>query len=175
MGKILTVFLVASTVIAGVAMYYLQVYAFYDDVPVSETQDVRLTTLAGNEPEPILYENFRGIDADSSPLRYRACFDTTMSEALLTETYVLYEDPVPNNAPGWFDCFDAQAIGGALEDGAATAYLGVFNIIYGFDRVVAIDGAGKGFVWHQLNACGEAAFDGDPLPEGCPPKPEVTE
>ncbi len=157
-------------------MYYLQVYAFYDEVPVSETQeDVLLTNINTGEPEAILYENFRGIDADSSPLRYRACFETEMSEALLTETYQLYETPVPNVAPGWFDCFDAKAIGAALEAGEATAYLSVFNIVYGFDRVVALDGQGRGFVWHQINACGEAAFDGDPVPEGCPPEPEADE
>jgi hypothetical protein len=171
MGKVLTVFLLLSAALAGVGMYYLQVYAFYDEVPVSNTNDVQLTTLAGNAPEPILYESFRGIDADSSPLRYRACFTTGMSEAMLTETYVLYDNPVPNNAPGWFDCFDAQAIGAALEAGQATAYLGEFNIVYGFDRVVAIDESGNGYVWHQINACGEAAFDGDPLPAGCPPQP----
>ena len=96
-----------------------------------------------------------------------------MSEALLTETYALHENPIPNNAPSWFDCFDAQAIGAALEDGTATAYLGIFNVVYGFDRVVAIDGDGRGYVWHQINECGEAAFDGDPLPDGCPPKPEA--
>jgi hypothetical protein len=172
MGKVLTVFLLLSAALAGVGMYYLQVYAFYDEVPVTNTDDVRLTTLAGNAPEPILYEDFKGIDADSSPLRYRACFTTGMSKAMLTETYVLYENPIPNNAPGWFDCFDAQAIGAALEAGDATAYLGEFNIVYGFDRVVAIDGVGNGFVWHQINACGQAAFDGDRLPEGCPPPPE---
>ena len=172
MGKVLSVFLLLSAVLAGAGMYYLQVYAFYEDVPVSNTNDVQLTTLAADRPEPILYENFRGIDAESSPLRYRACFTTNMSEAMLTETYVLYENPVPNNAPGWFDCFDAQSIGAALEAGEATAYLGEFNIVFGFDRVVAIDGAGNGFVWHQINACGQAAFDGDPLPAGCPPAPE---
>lgn len=172
MGKVLTVFLVLSAAIAGAAMYYLQVYAFYEEVPASGANDVELTTLAADAPESILFENFRGIDADSSPLRYRACFTTGMSEAMLTETYVLYDNPIPNTAPGWFDCFDARAIGAALEAGDATAYLGEFNIIYGFDRVVAIDGEGNGFVWHQINACGEAAFDGDPLPPGCPAPPE---
>lgn len=172
MGKVLTVFLLASAVLAGVGMYYLQVYAFYEEVPATNTGDVQLTTLAANAPEPILYKDFRGIDADSSPLRYRACFTTGMSVAVLTETYVIYDDPIPNNAPGWFECFDAQAIGKALEEGEATAYLGQFNIVYGFDRVVAIDEGGNGFVWHQINACGQAAFDGDPLPDGCPPPPE---
>ncbi|MCG6883943.1 MAG: DUF6446 family protein [Silicimonas sp.] len=171
MGKFLTVFLVVSAVLAGVGMYYLQVYAFYETVEPTNVSDVQLTGLASGEPEVILYENFRAIDAESSPLRYRACFDTSMSEALLTETFVIYDNPVPNVAPGWFDCFDAKALGAALEAGKATAYLGIANVHYGFDRVVAIDGEGRGFAWHQINACGEAAFDGDPVPEGCPPPP----
>ena len=175
MGKFLAAFLVVSAIVAGVGMYYLQVYAFYDEVPVNGVDDVQLTALSSGAPEAILYTDFEAIDAESSPLRYRACFSTEMNEAMLTETYVLYDDPVPNNAPGWFDCFDAQAIGAALEAGEATAYLGASNVVFGFDRVVAIDGSGNGFVWHQINECGKAAFDGDPLPEGCPPPPERAE
>lgn len=175
MGKFLAAFLVVSAIVAGAGMYYLQVYAFYETVPADGVEDVQLTSLSSGAPEAILYTGFEAIDAESSPLRYRACFSTEMSEAMLTETYVLYDDPVPNNAPGWFDCFDAQAIGGALETGEATAYLGIPNVVYGFDRVVAIDGDGNGFVWHQINACGTAAFDGDPVPEGCPPPPERTQ
>ncbi len=175
MGKFLAAFLVVSAIVAGVGMYYLQVYAFYDEVPVNGVDDVQLTAIASDAPEAILYTDFEAIDAESSPLRYRACFSTEMSAAMLTETYVLYDNALPNNAPGWFDCFDAQAVGTALEAGEATAYLGIANVVYGFDRVVAIDGDGNGFVWHQINACGTAAFDGDPLPEGCPPPPERNE
>ncbi|MEO0692827.1 MAG: DUF6446 family protein, partial [Pseudomonadota bacterium] len=29
--------------------------------------------------------------------------------------------------------------------------------------------------WHQINACGEEVFDGNPPPDGCPPVPEGTE
>jgi hypothetical protein len=175
MGKVLVMFLVLSAILAGGGMYYLQEYGFYDEVPASGTDDVQMTSLVSGAPEAILYENFQAIDADSSPLRYRACFETGMSSALLTETYELYDNPVPNNAPGWFECFDAQAIGGALEEGQATAFMGTFNIVYGFDRVVAVSDDGKGYVWHQINECGEKAFDGDPVPEHCPQPPQPTE
>lgn len=174
-GKILASLLLVSAVLAGGGMYYLQVYGFYEEVQATDVGDVQLTGNASNQPEPILYENFKAIDADSSPLRYRACFETPMSQAMLTETYQVYDNPVPNNAPGWFDCFDAQAIGTALEEGTAIAFLGTFNVVYGFDRVVAVTEDGKGYVWHQLNDCGEKAFDGDPLPENCPPPPERSE
>jgi hypothetical protein len=174
MGKILVSLIVVSAVAAGALMYYLQVYAFYDEIPATGEGDVVLTTLAG-APEPILAEDFRAIDAASSPLRYRACFTTPMSEALLTETYTTYDDPVPLTGPGWFDCYDAAAVGAALEAGGATAYLGTFNITYGFDRVVAIFPGGQGVVWHQINRCGEEVFDGNPPPAGCPPPPEPGE
>ncbi|MBT8425610.1 MAG: histidine kinase, partial [Silicimonas sp.] len=154
MGKVLVSFIVLSAVLGGALMYYLQVYGFYEDVPASGVGDVQLTTLAGGVSEPILSEKFKAIDAESSPLRYRACFETPMSEALLTETYALYDAPVPLTAPGWFDCYDAVRIGEALEAGEATAYLGTANITYGFDRVVAIFPDGTGFVWHQINRCG---------------------
>ena len=81
---------------------------------------------------------------------------------------------VPLNAPGWFDCFDAAEIGAALEDGTAIAFLGTANVVYGFDRIVAVTDDGRGFVWHQINHCGEEVFDGNPPPEGCPPPPERT-
>ncbi len=50
--------------------------------------------------------------------------------------------------------------------------MGVENVQYGIDRVVAILPDGRGFVWHQINRCGEVVFRGDAAPEGCPPPPE---
>ena len=167
--------LAASGLIAGAAMYYLQVYGFYEEVQASDVADVQVTTLSGETPEPFLYENFKGIDAMSSPLRYRACFQTTMNTVMMAETYVLYDTPVPLVAPGWFDCFDAVEVGEALEAGTAMAFLGTANITYGIDRIVAVMDDGRGFVWHQINECGEEVFDGNPPPAGCPPQPERTE
>ena len=155
----------------GAVMYYLQVYAFYDEVQAS-TDDVVLTSLVSGEPEPILYDNFQGIDADSSPVRYRACFDTPTSLALMTETYQIHDDAVPLVAPNWFDCFDADAIGADLESGVAIAFMGTENIQYGIDRIVAVYGDGRAVSWNQINACGEVAFHGDPVPAGCPTPPE---
>lgn len=172
MGKLLVLFLVASALAGGAAMYWLQVYAYYDEVPATGVEDVQVTAVASGLPEPVMHQNFKGIDSESSPLRYRACFET---DAELAETHVVYQNPVPNIAPGWFDCFDAKALGAALEAGEATAFLGTANIVYGFDRVVAVDRSGRGYVWHQINRCGQAAFDGDPLPPDCPLPPEVTE
>ena len=172
MGKFLAVAILISALVAGAALYYLQVYHFYEEVAATGTDDVKLTSLVTGAPEPVLYDEFQAIDADSSPIRYRACFTTTMSHPMLTETYELFERAEPLNAPGWFDCFDAQALGAALEDGRALAFLGQKDIQYGIDRIVAITEDGKGYVWHQINRCGEVVFDGQPAPEDCPEPPQ---
>jgi hypothetical protein len=172
MGKFLSVLIVACALVAGIGMYYLQIYAFYEPVTATGTDDVQLTAMASGQPEPIPYEGFEAIDATSSPIRYRACFTTTLSQAMLTETYKPYERAVPLEAPGWFDCFDADEIGEALQNGQALAFMGTENITYGIDRVVAVLPDGRGFVWHQINHCGEVVFDGQPAPEDCPEPPE---
>lgn len=162
----------AVAILAGAAVYWLQVYAFYAPVePASADAEMRLTTIEG-VVEPILSEGFDGIDSDSSPIRFRACFTTPQSMAMLTETYQTYPAATPLTAPAWFDCFDAAAIGAALEQGTAVAFMGEENITYGIDRVVAIFGDGRAYAWNQINACGAVVFNGNPVPEGCPPVPE---
>ncbi|CUH65622.1 hypothetical protein TG4357_01962 [Thalassovita gelatinovora] len=171
-GKLLAGFIVVTALVAGVAMYYLQVYAYYDKVVATGTEDVQMTSLITGLPEPILYEGFEAIDSDSSPIRYRACFITPISQAMLTETYEIYDGAEPLVAPGWFDCFDAKKLGAALEQGDALAFLGQQNVHYGIDRVVAVTADGHGYVWHQINHCGEVVFNGEPAPEDCPTPPE---
>ena len=171
-ARIIIMALLASALAAGGLMYYQQVYAYYDEITVAEDRSVQMTLLAYEMPEDILFEDFQGIDADSSPLRYRACFQTPDSHAMLTETYVIVDDAEPRVAPRWFDCFDATEIGEAIEDGSAIVFLGTRNIEYGIDRVVAVMDDGRGFVWHQINECGEVVFDGNSVPENCPPQPQ---
>lgn len=172
MGKFLAGLIVVVALVAGAAMYYLQVYYFYQTVNATGVGDVQLTSLVTGQPETVIYDGFRAIDADSSPIRYRACFTTTMRAPILTETYEIYEEAEPLTAPGWFDCYNAQEIGKALEEGHALAFLGQRDVVYGVDRVVAILDDGRGFVWHQINRCGKVVFDGQPAPEGCPAPPQ---
>ncbi len=168
-GKIAGGAIVGAAAVAGVAIYYLQVYGYYERVELrTDMPAVELTSLVSGQPEEIIADGFEAIDADSSPIRYRACFTTTMSQAMLSETYAPYEGAVPLTGPGWFDCYDAEEVGEALTDGRAIAYTGEENIEYGIDRVVAIMDDGRGFVWHQINPCGEEVFDGKPAPAGCP-------
>lgn len=158
--------------IAGALLYYLQIYAYYEEVTAEQVGNVQLVNLVTGLPEPISFENFKAIDSTSAPIRFRACFDTPLSQAMLTETYATYEAAEPLVAPGWFECFDAEAIGRALETGEAIAFLATENITYGVDRVVAVLPDGRAYAWQQINSCGEVVFDGDPAPEGCPPAPE---
>ena len=65
--------MVVIGVVAGVSMYWLQQYAFYTPVQFVPSQEILLTPIESGQPEPILVENIQGIDATSSPLRFRAC------------------------------------------------------------------------------------------------------
>jgi hypothetical protein len=137
-GKIVTGFIVLTALVAGAALYYLQVYAFYGPIAASSPAAViHLQPLAPGLPEPMLANDFEGIDAESSPLRFRS--------------YTIYEKPTPLIAPSWFSCFDAEKIGTDLASGAAVAFLSEKNIHPGVDRVVAVYPDGQAFAWQQLN------------------------
>ena len=171
MGKFLAVLLLGSAVIAGASMYYLQVYGLYDEV---KTSDVQLVSVVDDLPESISFDNFQAIDSQSSPIRYRACFTTDLSISLLSETYVGLEKASPRSAPKWFDCFNAAAIGAELAAGTAVPFLGQKNVHFGVDRIVAITDDGRGYIWHDLNDCGDNAYDGTIVGEECPGR-EATE
>lgn len=168
MARIVIVAMLLIGAAAGALLYYQQIYAYYGEV---QAETVALTAVSTGVPEPVVISDFQGIDADSSPLRYRACFQMPLSLATLTETYQIVEEAEPRVAPPWFDCFDAAQIGPDLQS-EAVAFLGTENITYGIDRIVAVYPDGRGYAWHQINACGEVVFDGDPVPEGCPTPPE---
>ena len=150
-GKIPALVILMLALIAGAAVYYLQEYAYYTPAVFEPGKEIRLTLIESGLPEPILAEGIEGIDADSSPLRFRACFHTPMTQAMLTETYKTYDGAVPLIAPSWFGCFDATAIGEALEKGEAIAFLSQANIAPQVDRVVAVFPDGRAFAWHQLS------------------------
>ena len=170
-GKILAVILIVCGLAAGAGMYYLQVYGFYQTVEARPGEDVALLPLGGDAPVAIAYADFEAIDADSSPIRYRACFTTPETLEDLAALYEPSDARDPRNAPGWFDCFDAAAVGRALKNGSARAFVGAKNIDFGVDRIVAITNDGRGYVWHELNNCGEKAYDGTIVGEECPPRP----
>ncbi|MCA0045212.1 DUF6446 family protein [Celeribacter litoreus] len=171
-GKLVAGGIVVLATVFGIGLYYSTVYAHYEPLDASlESSRITVTTFEGLE-EDLLAEALTGIDGSSSPIKYRACFETPLSLAMMTETFVPYDKPAPLIAPNWFECFDAKAIGADLEAGKAVAFMGAENFTYGIDRVIAVYPDGRGYAWNQINSCGEAVFDGDPAPVGCPPAPE---
>ncbi len=169
-GKFVGIVILLCAAIAGGALYYLQIFGFYDSV-TDDGQAVQLVATDSGVAEAIAYAGFEAIDADSSPIRYRACFTTEVSPADLATRFVVLDDATPRNAPFWFDCFDAEAIAAELKAGTATAFLSAKNVHYGVDRIVTITQDGRGFVWHDLNDCGDRAYDGTVVGEECPPRP----
>jgi hypothetical protein len=163
-----------TAAVAGGAMWYLQVYGFYEELGPEEAGAVTIL-LADGTAEAIPTTDLRAIERASSPISYRSCFTTTEPLDSLTARAEAAPPADPRNAPGWFDCFDAAAISAALESGEARAFLSARDVQYGIDRIVAILPDGRGFGWHDINACGAVVFDGDPPPEGCPPVPEGTQ
>lgn len=150
-GKIAAGGLVAMGLGAGIAVWWLQEYAFYQAAAFPAGQEITLAPITGGAPEVIAVEAIEGIDADSSPLRFRACFTTALSPDMLSQSYARYESPTPLNGPNWFDCYDAAKIGTALESGEAFAFLSQHEIHPDVDRVVAVFHDGRAFAWHQLN------------------------
>ena len=168
-GKALAIVLLACMVLAGGGLYYLQVFHFYEEVPPQDAVTLTLADGSGQETVPVT--GFEAIDASSSPIRFRACFDAGADPGDLAARFERYAGAVPRNAPFWFDCFDADAIGAAIDAGRATVFTGTANREFGIDRVVAVTDAGRGYIWHEVNDCGDKAYDGTPLGEDCPERP----
>jgi len=150
-GKLVAGFIVVIALLGGVAMYWLQEYAYYQPVAFTPGDEIELTPLSG-PPEAIPVAGLQGIDATSSPLRFRACFTTTLNQAMLTEGYKVYDGAVPLVGPSWFDCFDAGRITDALATGEAIAFLSRADIAPQIDRVVAVFPDGSAYAWHQVKA-----------------------
>jgi hypothetical protein len=164
-GKVVSGGILGITAAFGIGVYYAQIYGYYESFSEGS---VSLTSIATGKPEIIPVSDFSGIDANSSPIRYRACFNTLLSTEVLNETFTTVENPEPRNGPNWFECFDANEIGENLKSGTATAYMGEANLEFGIDRIVALYDDGRGFVWHQINECGDKLYDGSQASENCP-------
>ena len=145
-GRILVIVIVVSALIAGVAMWWLQVHAFYDRIGPQGTVAVVGSDGAARE---VAVRDFAGIDSQSSPIRYRACF--VLADPAVLADAAPVEGPTPLVAPGWFDCFDAGEITRALEAGQARAVLSVREVARGVDRIIAYWPDGRAVAWHQLN------------------------
>ncbi|MTH34875.1 histidine kinase [Paracoccus limosus] len=144
-GRIPALILIAAAVAAGVGVWYAQEYGFYDRIDPSAAA---LTVIADGKPVALATNGVEAIDADSSPIRWRACFHLTKPLPADAEPFA---QPTPLIAPGWFSCFDAGRIAADLASGAAHAYLGQPEIRPDVDRVIAVYPDGRAYGWHQFN------------------------
>ncbi len=147
-GRLTVIAIVVITILFGIGVWYASTRAYYEQL---DSAEIGLQRPDGS----VLFlevAGFEGIDAETSPLRFRACFAVEAAVLpVITPEAMAYEDPTPLTAPNWFDCFDAAAIGADLEAGEAQAWLGLRNIERGVDRVVALYPDGRAYAWHQLN------------------------
>lgn len=146
-GRWLVLTILAVTGLFAAAQWWFQTRAYYTPI---ESAEIAVTTLTG-EVIALTPQGFQGIDADTSPLRFRACFTLSEADREAAGQGAPYENPTPLNAPGWFECFDAEAIGRALETGEARAVLAAREVRGGVDRVLALFPDGRVYGWHQLN------------------------
>ena len=79
------------------------------------TTDVAIVEKKTELPEVIDYSNFHAITSESSPIRYRACFETSEDLNDLRNRYLVYEGAEPKIAPYWFECFNAEDLGFPLQ------------------------------------------------------------
>ncbi|WP_439138242.1 DUF6446 family protein [Roseicyclus sp.] len=146
-GKIIAIAIIMITALFAAGLWYAQTRAYFDPV---DAADLEVSTTTGAR-SALAHSDFRGIDAASSPLRFRACFRLDRAALAVLDGAVTHPDPTPLIAPDWFDCYDARAIGEAIATGAARAVLSVHDIHRGVDRVIAAFPDGRAFAWHQLN------------------------
>ncbi len=156
-GRLIAGGLVLFALVFGATLWWFQTRGYYAEVTGLETVEIAGASVAVSD--------YRGIDAETSPLKMRGCFSAPGLEGPPAT------EPTPLVTPGWFDCFDAETIAADLASGDATAILAEANEPYGFDRIVAVYPDGRAFMWRQINHCGAVVFEGDPTPADCPPPP----
>lgn len=143
--------------IAGGGLWYSIEKAYYERITgVTEV-------VAYGDKFPV--SNYEGIDADTSPLKMRACF-TVDWDYIPTDEFK--DVATPLNAPQFFKCFDAGQLTADIQGGNASAILANENMPYGFDTYIAQYPDGNAYMWRQVNMCGDALFSGNNLPRECP-------
>jgi hypothetical protein len=144
-GKRLMIAFLVFVAVFAAALVYFQLFAFY-----TRTEAPAALAAAGagaGEGAEVPVREWDGIDASTSPLKLRACFDTDPAAVAEAEAA---PDAAPLNAPFWFRCFDARAIGEDLEAGRAEAVALARDEPEGFDLMLAVYPDGRAYLWRQL-------------------------
>ena len=158
MGKVVVIALVVVCFLGGIGIWYAQTRAFWSTVDG--------TVALAVEGVPLEAATVEAIASASSPLGFRACFRHGQDVPAIDAPD--RSDPAPTVAPGWFACFDAEAVAALIASGEARAFTSHHNAAYGVDRIVALAADGRGWAWHELNECGRRSYDGTPVGEECP-------
>jgi hypothetical protein len=138
-GKRIVIGLLAFTIIFGTGLWYAQTLAYYERVDGLES------VLVAGQPVPV--RDYDGLDGTSSPLKLRGCF--TLDPAAMPELEAL-EEASPLTTPGWFECFNATAIGNAIRRGEARAIVAATDEPAGFNRLIAYFPDGRAFMWREV-------------------------
>jgi hypothetical protein len=139
-GKRVIIAFLAFGVVFAAALTYFQLFAFYERTEAPEALDV------GDDRVPV--EDWNGIDAATSPLKLRACFETEATALAEAEPAA---EATPLTAPFWFRCFDARGLTHDLAAGRAEAYPVTRDEPDGFDTMLAVYPDGRAYLWRQLN------------------------
>ena len=142
-GKWIGLGLLAFCVVFGGGLYYAQTQAYYETV-----RDVtEVSTSVGTIP----VAGYEGIDAPSSPLKLRACFEV---EPELLAGLPAAPAAKPLVPPDWFTCFDAGGLTADLSSGAAVAHEVADETPegsgYRIARYIAVYPDGRAFMWRQI-------------------------
>ena len=128
--------MVVFAAIFGVGLWYSTNFAYYE-----KSTDVSEISAFG---EKIAVSDYLGIDADTSPLKMRACF--TVDFAM--DAYSEYRaDGEPLIAPTWFECFNAEQISKDIAAGNAVVLRARANEPYGFTQFIAHYPDGRAYMW----------------------------
>lgn len=138
-GRALLIGMGLALVVFTGALWWFQTRAFYE-----ELEEVATVEVAG---QPLAVNDFRGIDAPSSPIKLRACF--RLEPGALANAPAA-EAPTPLVAPSWFDCFDAPALTAALAAGGARAVVAAEGEFADTERLIAVYPDGRAYMWRQL-------------------------
>jgi len=141
-GRTLALGLVGFAIIFGVALWWFQTRAFYEEVSAEAVE-------IGGASYPVA--DWQGIDASTSPLKFRACARFTSDVAARLRAEQTPDDgATPLVAPGWFECFDAEAISTALGAGEAEAFIRGPSPFDGVNDWIALMPDGRAYLWRQL-------------------------
>ena len=139
--------LIASALIGGAAIFYLQAFYYYK--PVKDLPEIRI----GGLVYPL--SAYDGLDDTATPLRLRGCFTLEEGADAAAEAIALTpkaDRAEPFGAPFWFDCWDPARIAADIASGEAVALSAERGGEGDFahERVVALYPDGRGYQWRRL-------------------------